>query len=157
MDDPSGILARTRKTLTVIWAAMLASTAIYGVVGYVVTKGREPPSPPPAAIIETTLAMVAAALAFASIFLHRVRLSPAALRKYLQAAGPEKTAAFLQANFTVVFALSESVAVFGLVLGILFVSAIKMIPYLVFGTVLIAFRMPASAVFEDLLKEEGRK
>lgn len=105
-----------RVVARIIWYAMLAAVAIYallvGIVG-----GRVAGDPGVSAIIRQVFMGLAAAQTLAVWFIHRRFLAPALERSPGATGGADPQRAF--SLLVVCWALAESIALFGLILGML--------------------------------------
>jgi hypothetical protein len=146
------------RTIRILWAALMASVCMYGGVLFLVASNGEAPEPP-AAALTYVFPVVALMSASTGAMLFRAMSSPDRVRALLQADRAPQDTAKAQGlpdaerrlsripplYFTLYilrWALFESVAIFGLVLGILHHSFLHFVPFGLAALVLMAMTPP---------------
>lgn len=141
-------------TPRILWAALLFSQVMYVVllVGGYLQVPPEPPQP----ILLTAISAVAMLVAALSVVLPRVLHAQAARRLAHQEPGlPDHGAAVVMrralglgfAPFVLSIALSEAVAIFGLVLGVIGFHLAQCAPFFAAGMMLTLIRFPTQGRF----------
>ncbi len=145
-DQPSALL-----TLRILHAAMIASIAVYGLVLLTVTRSGPAGDPVPAAEIElsaprgeppgpifTVVLGIMAAITIAAVFIIRARKLPrtggrAALFDEGKGRAPGKQKKATRTEYftlcIICWAMAESIAVYGLVLGFLHHAILPFVPF----------------------------
>jgi hypothetical protein len=141
------------QVLRLIWIAHLASLAVFAGVGIAVS-GSVSAAPDAAALLRPALVVVSVIVALASLWWRRSLATSPRSPFYLFAEEDVATGAQpvaegtgitrLQTNCIIVWALSESVAVFGLVLTILSGVPSDVVPFLAGTVVLLYVHRPAA-------------
>lgn len=155
----------TLTTPRIIWAALLGSQGIY--VALLVGGLLQPPPEPPEPIMLTVISAVAMVVAAISIVLPRVMHAQGARALvHKEPALPDhgRQAALrraLQLGFApwiLSIALSEAVAIFGLVLGAIGFPLLSCAPFFAAGILLTLIRFPTAGRFLQPLEDAyGRR
>lgn len=143
-------------TQRIVWGALMASVVIYGVVAYVLSTTNEPQPIDPT--LRWALAAAAVFTAMASITLRRIKLpalaeepSPYHRAAPVEAAPPEVLGELMTA-YILTWALSEAVAVFGLVLAIISYTYEAYLPYALAALILQATNPPTQGRLEAAIR-----
>jgi len=164
-------------TLRIMHAAMMASIGIYGMVLLMVTRAGPAGDPVPAAEVElsaprgeppgpvfTVILAVAAAVTIAAIFFMRARALPrSGGKKDLYAdssAAPAPARTSRMEYFTLCilsWALAESIAVYGLVLGFLHHALLPFVPFAAVSLLVIAILAPRRAHIGGVAGSDGAR
>jgi hypothetical protein len=111
--SPAGELDTYKRVIVILYFTLLATVPMYGIVAEVIAANREPADP---GIIKPVLMAVGAGTAAVVLFI-RFSLIPPML--HTPTMELTQRLARLRAFYIVCFALSEAVAIYGLVLRIL--------------------------------------
>lgn len=161
------------RVMRILWAALLASPAMFLLVGYVVTAERQEQLTPEPFLLPV-LGLAALGSAAASVVIPMVLLKPALLALRLPttdapSAGPsggrrrprrfvDATAALsglltaAQAPFIVGLAMAESVALLGFVLWFLGFAFVYVAPFFAVSWALLLSKFPRLVSFESALE-----
>jgi hypothetical protein len=128
------------RILRIVWLAFLGSLVMYAAV-LLVLPGGTPAAEELASVLRPFFTLVAVGIGVASFIVKRLALAAPA-----SATAPASTddAARLRAACIVAWALSEGVAVLGLVLGFLGGRAADFVPYGVVAALLLYLHRPAA-------------
>lgn len=150
--------------MRMIWTMLLGSIALYVGVALFVDSGQRDPAM--AAQLALPLAVLAAGAAAASLWLPQIQYTRA-LRSAVEAASWETTqgrfaepdvvreraATLFMTPFIVGAALSESVAIYGLILALLGAPPLHWAPFFVASAVLFVLRIPSADQIELPVEE----
>jgi hypothetical protein len=156
------VLRSQQQVLTILWAALIASAAIYVVVSFLVAPAEVPEAPQELVIV---LGIVAVAVAIASMVMPRKLLPDNAVRGRMQAKRPAavgahkrlsereqrlaSVAGLYMAPWLVGMVLAEAVAIFGLVLVFITGDPNMVIPFAVVGAALMLLKRPNVSAFVE--------
>lgn len=108
--EPTGEMAAYKRVMTILYLALLVSVPMYGIVAELVAANRERGEP---GVVKTALLAVGAGTVAAVLFIRFSLIPPQLQRPELELA---KRLTRLRGYYIVCFALSEAVALYGLVL-----------------------------------------
>jgi F0F1-type ATP synthase membrane subunit c/vacuolar-type H+-ATPase subunit K len=172
------LIAPQARVLTIIWFAFLATCPFYGFLAYLIASAVGDAEASTTAsttatdpqILTVALAAVSVVVVAVSFFYQRHAFSESSLKRHL--AGPVATAAdplpadeqrlagllpYYQTSLIVVWAMRESVAVFGLVLTILHRDPVTVVPFAVAALVLLAMAPPRVVTFLEGARKLARR
>jgi len=148
----------------VLWAAILASTWIYGLVAVLVTQGGAPtsmtPRPAPAVMLEILGAcglvlLIAAPIVQARMLPRRERVSDAApidLAERMARPAGRAVMAKVFVAWLISWAMCEAVAIFGLVAVMLRGAPLEYVPFAVAADLGLIVLGPRAAVLEQIAR-----
>ena len=129
------------RILWTIWASLAGSLVIYLAVAWVVAQGEgRPPNP----LLAALLALVGVGLAAASLVLRRARLLDPIRSGKLDPRSLAGVSA-VQRTSILLWALSESVALSGLILGVVHATLLPVLPFVGLSAILFAVHAPSQA------------
>ncbi len=147
-------------TMRILWAALLVSQGIY--LGLVVGQVIPPPEEPPEPVLLTGLSAAAMFSAVLSILLPRMfyrqaLAGPQFAHAEGMAQGPDGVLGVALrlafAPFIIGCALAESVAIYGLILGLIGFSLLTVAPFFAAGAMLMLVQFPTEGRFRGPMEE----
>jgi FtsH-binding integral membrane protein len=137
MSERETELRRMTRTLWVLWAAFLSAAILYLVVGFLVARGRGAASTPPGSVgqLKPIFYALGGVLLILAFVVRRQLMNRAYREPYAAMIG-------LQAAMVAGWAMSEAVAILGLILVLLGGSIAEAVPFIAVTLAAIGLQRP---------------